>query len=85
MPCGTIIGDTWHLSGKVPCPCECMHYRGMSFGMTDTCLNLGHVSCMFENMSRLSGLCWNESNIVKKRTIRELRRGRRSRGEKTRK
>ena len=21
-------------------------------------LNLGHVSCMFENMSRLSGLCW---------------------------
>ena len=57
------------------CPCECMHYSGMSFGMSDTCLNLGHVSCMFENMSRLSALCWNESSIVRARTIHELRRG----------
>ena len=57
------------------CPCEFMHYSGMSFGMSDTCLNLGHVSCMFENMSRLSGLCWNESSFMRARTIRELRRG----------
>ena len=83
MPRGTKIRDTWHLSGQVSCPCEIMHYSGMSFGMSDTSLNLGHVSCMFENMSKLSGLCWNESSIVRKRTIRELRRGRRTRGEKT--
>ena len=75
MPCGTRIGDTWHLSGQVSCPCECMHYSGMSFSMSDTCLNLGHASCMFENMSRLSGLCWNESRIVRKRRFHELRRG----------
>ena len=43
--------------------------------MSETCLNLSHVSCMFENMSRLSGLCWNESSIVRKRRFRELRRG----------
>ena len=85
MPRGTIVGDTWNLSGKVSCPCECMHYSGMSFGMSDTCLNLGHVSCMLENMSRLSGLCWKESSIVRRRTIHELSRGRRTRGEKTRK
>ena len=73
------LGDTCLLSVQVSCPCECMHYGGMSFGMSDTCLNLGHVSCMFENMSRLSDLCWNESSIVRRRTIRELRRGRRTR------
>ena len=65
MPRGTIIGDTWHLSSQVSCRCECMHYSGMSFGMSDTCLNLGHVSCMFENMSMLCGLCWNDQNMVK--------------------
>ena len=65
MPRGTRIGDTWHLSGQVSCPCECMHYSGMSFGISDTCLNLGHVSCMLENMSRLSGLCWIDQNMVK--------------------
>ena len=43
--------------------------------MSDTCLNLGHVSCMFENMSKLSSLCWNESSFVRARTICELRRG----------
>ena len=64
MPHGTRIGDTWHLSVKVPCPCECMHYSGMSFGISDTCLNLGHMSCMFENMSRLSGLCWIDQTMV---------------------
>ena len=85
MPRGTRIGDTWHLSGQVSRPCECMHYSGMSFGMSDTCLNLGRVSCMVKNMSRLSGLCWKESSIVRKRTIHELRRGRRTMGEKTRK
>ena len=63
---------TW--VGQGSCPCEFMHYSGMSFGMSDTCINLGHVSCMFENMSRLSGLCWNESSFVRARTIRELRR-----------
>ena len=56
---------TW--VGQVSCPCECMHYSGMIFGMSDTCLNLGHVSFMFENMSRLSGLCWTKSSIVKAR------------------
>ena len=65
MPRGTRIGDAWHLSGQVSCPYECMHYSGMSFGMSDTCLNLGHVSCMFENMSRLRGLCWIDQNMVK--------------------
>ena len=65
MSHGTIIGDTWHLSFQVSCLCECMHYSGMSFGMSDTCINLGHVSCMFENMSRLSGLCWIDQNMVK--------------------
>ena len=53
--------------------------------MSDTCLNLGHVACMFENMSRLSGLFWNESSIVRRRKICELRRGRITKGEKTRK
>ena len=46
-------------------PIRCMHYNGMIFGMSDTCLNLCHVSCMFENMSRLSGLCWIDQNMVK--------------------
>ena len=45
--------------------------------MSDTSLNLGYVSGMFENMSRLSGLCWNESSFVRARTIRELSRGER--------
>ena len=69
------LGTLGHLSGQVSCPCECMHYSGMSFGMSDTCLNLGHVSCMLENMSRLSDLCWNESSIVRKRRFHELRIG----------
>ena len=43
--------------------------------MSDTCLSLGYVSCMLKNMSRLSDLCWNESNNVRKRRFGELRRG----------
>ena len=65
MPRGTRIRDTWYFSGQVSLPCECMYYSGMSFDMSDTCLNLGHVSCMFENMSKLSGLCWIDQNMVK--------------------
>ena len=33
--------------------------------MSDKCLNLGHVPCMFLNMSRLTGFCWIDQNMVK--------------------
>ena len=47
-------------------PCECMHYSGMSLGMTDTCLNL----CVGLNMDLLGtvlqvvGLIYHDSAWV---------------------